>query len=324
MEWNQLRTFLTAAREENFSRAAAILHTSQPSLSQTIKRLEEELGYPLFDREGKHIRLNESGKVWMQTVSQMEEMYENTKLRLEEAHGKPHPQVSIHIGCASTVLPGLLQFLRERDPRIQYEIHQWNVVGENREKDIRILAELPESTRYPESAGETESAGKPESAGHLESAGKPEAEGRLESAGHTIVLLEEPIMLAVPAGHSLLRLQEITLTDLEKEEFINLNSNWALTREIAQEMKRLRFTPKVTMWVDNPNLMRELLKAHMGIAFVPALSWKSFAGEEVVIRPVKGCAMKRYVYLQTPERAYMTREQKECVKGIREYFQRLS
>lgn len=116
------------------------------------------------------------------------------------------------------------------------------------------------------------------------------------------------------------RLEEISLKDLEKEEFISLNNNWAHTRYIAHEMKRMRFTPRVTTWVDNPNLLRELLKEHMGIAFVPSLSWKSFAGEEVVMRPVKGCSMNRYVYLKTPERTYLTREQKECIKGIKEYY----
>lgn len=287
MEWHRLHTFMVAAKEENFSRAAELLHTSQPSLSQTIKRLEEELGYPLFEREGKHIRLNESGRIWLHTIQQMEELYDNTRLRLEESHRKSHPQVSIYIGCASTVLTGLLQFLRERNPGIQYQIHQWNVIGENTDKDIRILAELP------------------------------------EMAENYSVLLEEPIMLAVPVGHHLLALPQITLKDLEKEEFISLNNNWAHSRKLALEMKKMHFTPRVTMWVDNPNLMRELLRAHMGIAFIPALSWKSFAGEEVAIRPVKGCEMNRYVYLQIPEKSYLTREQKECVKGIEEYFKQL-
>ncbi len=291
MEWNQLHTFLVAAREENFSRAAELLHTSHPSLSQTIKRLEEDLGYSLFEREGKHIRLNESGRIWMYTVQQMEELYDNTKVRLEEMHDKSHPQVSIYLGCASTLLIGLLQFLRERNPGVQYQIHQWNVTGESKDKDIQILSELPETGGLQESVS---------------------------------ILFEESVVLAVPAKHRLLSLEEITLKDLEKEGFISLNNNWALTRYITAEMTRMHFTPRVTMWVDNPNLMRELLKEHMGIAFVPSLSWKSFAGEEVVMRPVKGCSLYRYVYLRTPEKAYLTREQKECIKGIKEYFARLS
>lgn len=285
MEWNQLHTFLVAAQEENFSRAAAVLHTSQPSLSQTVKRLEEELGYPLFDREGKHIYLNDSGRIWMQTVLQMEELYDNTRIRLEELHGRQHPEVSIYIGCASTLLPGLLNFLRSRNPGIQYQIHQWNDVNGAREKEIEISAVA-------------------------------------ENRENSCVLLKEQIQLAIPAGHRLLEKDEITLRDLEEEDFISLNSNWALSRDIRQEMDRIRFVPKVTMWVDNPNLMRELLKAGMGIAFVPSVTWHAFAGEEVHIRPVKECNVMRYVYLRTPEGVHLTREQKECIKGIEEFFRR--
>ena len=47
-------------------------------------------------------------------------------------------------------------------------------------------------------------------------------------------------------------------------------------------------------------------------------------GEEVVMRPVKGCNMNRYVYLKTPEKTYLTKEQKECIKGIKEFFAGLS
>ncbi len=286
MEWNQLQTFLVAAREENFSKAAELLYTSQPALSKTIKRLEEELGYPLFEREGKRIRLNEFGCVWVETMGQMERMFEETKVRLEEAGGRPHPKVQICVNCASALLPGLLQFLRNRNSEVEYQIFQWNVMNDQQDKSIRILAEKPEREQYD-------------------------------------ILLEEPIMLAVPAGHGLAEAEEISLKDLEKEEFVSLNSNWELSRTIMRELSKLGFAPKVTMWLDNPNLMRELLRQHMGIAFVPAVTWSSFAGEEVVIRPVKGWGTKRYVYLQMPDSAYLTREQKECAEGIKEYFKQI-
>ena len=53
--WNQINNFVAVARTENMSEAAELLHISQPSLSQTIKRLEEELGFPLFERRGKRL-----------------------------------------------------------------------------------------------------------------------------------------------------------------------------------------------------------------------------------------------------------------------------
>lgn len=284
MEWNQLQKFLAVAREENMSKAAELLDTSQPSLSQTIKRLEEELGYELFVREGKRIRLNESGKVMMQTVIQMDELMQNTRLRLEELNGMKHSEVSIHIGTASTLLPELLLYLKKRNPQIQYRIHQWKAENPDVEDDIQILA------------------------------------GSIGNPRNDEILLIEEILLALPANHSLLKKEKILLSDLKQEEFINLNEHWELGREITREMNRRLFTPKMTMLVDNPNMMRELLKYHLGIAFVPSVSWHDFAGEEIIIRPVEDFELKRAIYLRTKPRKYLTREQKECILGIKEFF----
>lgn len=61
MDFHQLTYFNTVATLQNMSRASEILHVSQPSLSKKISKLEEELGYPLFDRNGKNLTLNSAG-----------------------------------------------------------------------------------------------------------------------------------------------------------------------------------------------------------------------------------------------------------------------
>ena len=61
MNLEQLRYFVTIAQLENVSRAAEIYHLSQSSLSKMISKMENELGTPLFERNGKRIRLNAAG-----------------------------------------------------------------------------------------------------------------------------------------------------------------------------------------------------------------------------------------------------------------------
>ena len=292
MEWNQLQRFLEVAKEENFSKAANKLQVSQPALSQMIKRLEEELGYPLFVRDGKHIRLNESGWIFMQAVAQMEMSMQNTRLRLEELNGIHHPEVAVRFSSASTILPQLLLYLKERNPQIRYRIYQLQREDDTEIADICIAAG-PVGMEIPREKG-----------------------GKKENT----ILLEEEILLALPKNHILNRKKNLTMADLGSEEFICLNEQWELGREISAELNKLLFTPKMTMFVDNPNMMRELLKAGLGIAFVPAISWKSFAGEEIVLRPVEGFRLKRNIYLQTGTSKYITKEQKECIHGIKEFF----
>ena len=285
MEWNQLQKFLVVAREENFSKAAAQLNMTQPSLSQTIKRLETELGYQLFIRDGKKIRLNESGKLFLQTIIEMNELMENTRLKLEEMNNIHHPKVTILFATASKQLPDLLLYLKKRNPQTQYQIHQWQKDKNFDDVDIQLL-----------SCAQTE---------HL-----------LESDE---ILLSEKILLALPDNHPLLYKEKIFVKDLQHEDFISLNEYWELGRIVKREMERNLVEPNETMVVDNPNMLRELLNAQLGIAFVPTLSWDNL-GKNITLREVEGIHLKRTIYLRAKSHKYLTQEQKECISGIKEYF----
>ena len=64
MELRHLRYFVAAAEAENVSRAAVKLHVSQPGISRQIRDLEAEIGFPLFERSPKSLKLTEAGKVF--------------------------------------------------------------------------------------------------------------------------------------------------------------------------------------------------------------------------------------------------------------------
>src|SRR5437588_11179206 len=71
MDINQLEVVLAVAREKSFSRAAESLHRTQPAVSQAIRRLELELGEPLFDRSSKDGTLTAAGRVLLDFSQQM-------------------------------------------------------------------------------------------------------------------------------------------------------------------------------------------------------------------------------------------------------------
>lgn len=85
MEIQQFRYFLEAARYENLTKAAEDLHIAQPALSQSIKRLETELGVSLFDRKNHRIELNEQGKLLKKRLIPILESIDNLKDELWES-----------------------------------------------------------------------------------------------------------------------------------------------------------------------------------------------------------------------------------------------
>ena len=87
MELLQLKYFLYLARNEHVSRTAEQLHISQPSLSSTIKRLEQELGVPLFEKKGRNIVLSEYGKIYLNYVESAFALLENGERALRTKKG---------------------------------------------------------------------------------------------------------------------------------------------------------------------------------------------------------------------------------------------
>ena len=71
MELNQIKQFRLIAGTESISEAAKLLFIAQPSLSQTLKRLEAKIGTPLFDRKGRKIVLNEAGKIFLKNCDEI-------------------------------------------------------------------------------------------------------------------------------------------------------------------------------------------------------------------------------------------------------------
>jgi DNA-binding transcriptional LysR family regulator len=101
MELRHLRYFIGVGEEQHFGRAAARLRVAQPALSRQIKDLEGELGFALFDRLPRGVRLNEAGKLFLTDARRILGDIDEAKLRAERiAHGKAG---TLRVGIATAV-----------------------------------------------------------------------------------------------------------------------------------------------------------------------------------------------------------------------------
>lgn len=101
MELFQIRYVLAAAETLNFTRAAERCHVSQPALTKAVKGLEEELGSPIFSREGKRIRLSDFGRSILPTLRQMNDQAERAKIIAQDF--RLLHKVPVRLGVLATI-----------------------------------------------------------------------------------------------------------------------------------------------------------------------------------------------------------------------------
>lgn len=124
MDFRDLRYFEVIATEDNLGRAAERLFRTQPALTKCIDRLEADLGTPLFEKNGRHMRLTEAGAVLLGRARQLAIMAEDTAREVREhASGL---RGTIRIGCVPTLaellLPLVFQHLLAEAPEVKVEL----------------------------------------------------------------------------------------------------------------------------------------------------------------------------------------------------------
>src|SRR5205807_8572870 len=90
MQIHQLRYFCAVARTGSFTRAAQHEHLAQPSLSQQVRKLEDELGTRLFDRLGRTVRLTQMGEVFLPRAEAILRQVSAAKLEIQEMRSEEH------------------------------------------------------------------------------------------------------------------------------------------------------------------------------------------------------------------------------------------
>src|SRR5437016_14680553 len=116
MELRHLRYFVAVAEAENVSRAALKLHVSQPGLSRQIRDLEEELGFLLFERSAKSVRLTEAGRVFLTEARAVLQRVEDAvkAARAVAAGGRGELNVGYAPSLTARILPATLRAFQSR------------------------------------------------------------------------------------------------------------------------------------------------------------------------------------------------------------------
>ena len=248
MELLQLKYFCDAAKTQNFSQTAKKFMVPPSDISQTVKRLEKELGVALFSRHANRIVLNENGKRFLEEVSDAIETIENAAFLFSKNE-----------------ISGALRICINTNRRI---------VMQAAEK-FRVL--------YPQVTLSIKSGADPSAEQFdLIFANEPIDDPQYTSKK----MFSEEILLAVNAKNPLHHAKTIGREDLCLQNFITMNESnslFRITREICAEYG---FLPHIVIQSDDPFYIRKCVELGLGVAFIPSFSWKGQFSDQIVLKKV--------------------------------------
>ena len=124
MELQQLQYFMVAAQYEHITKAANSLHIAQPALSQSIKRLEQELGVKLFDRRKGGITLSAPGKLLVEELKPIMKSLDDLPKKLADTARKQHMTIHINVLAASVLVTNCIIAYKEKHPDVNFQFVQ--------------------------------------------------------------------------------------------------------------------------------------------------------------------------------------------------------
>ncbi len=290
MEVHQLRYVVAVARTGSFSRAAGDCHISQPSLSQQVRKLEEELGERLFERDRRRTRLTSSGERFITRAARILDELAEAQREASETHTITRGQVSI--GLLPTIAPDFLPprvgEFTGRHPGVQVVIH---------EDTTSALASLVSSYEVD-----------------LAIASLP-----LRDAVFEIVpLFAEELLLAVPPSHPLALKKSITARDLESSAFVLMKEGHCLGDQTLQFCHQSGLQPRVISRSAQVETIRRLVHAGLGISLVPKMAASHPAPGEPVYRSLRAPQPQRTIVAFWNRRRPLSRAAAAFLEALRE------
>ena len=272
LELHQLRYFRAVASTGSFTRAAEQQRIAQPSLSQQIRKLEDELGVRLFERLGRSIRLTPYGEALLNEVNAILQHVTSAEAAItalqDGVRGK------IRVGAIPTILPFYLAprlaKFRDRHPEIEIVLTEdmtRGLVERLQTGDLDIaLAALP--VKNPEIVCSE--------------------------------LFREPLMVAVGREHRLAKSAAVDLADVRHERMLLLKDGHCFRQDVLTACTRAKVEFQSIFESDQFASIFPLVASGFGVSLVPAMACSQ--AKDCKILPLEKPAFRRIGYAQARRR----------------------
>ena len=286
MDVRQLRYFLVTAQLEHVTHAARKLSIAQPALSQSLHRLEAELGVKLFTREGRNLRLTEEGVYLKDRLSPIVSELDSACADLEAFAKAKANTVNLCIATASVIAVDAIGTFASQHAETRFDVNRDDASPRN---DIII-----DTVRNAD--------------------GKS---GRTEIANSRADFTER-VCIAIPASRP--HGKTIALDELADARFISLAGSRRF-RSICDELCANRgFEPDVMFESDNPAVVRKMISLSLGVGFWPERSWGPVDGDDVIVLPLTDDGFSRTIHLELTPRGLEKETARTFFEHLVEHF----
>lgn len=292
MEWQQIEYFQMVAYMQHMTKAAEALSISQPALSRSIARLEDELGVSLFERQGRNIILNRYGELFLKRANRILKEFEEAKQEIQDLLDPEYGEVSLGFlhTLGVNMIPDIIREFQHHHPNTKIKLYQNNNVSLLKQLDSGEidLCLLHRSFNEP----------------HIE----------------WVKLWNEELFLMVPASHRLAAYDSITLDAIKNEPFIILKEGFEL-RKIADRLCReAGFAPHITFEGEEVTTLAGLVAAGLGVALLP--DQKDIDSSKVAKLHVRWPSCERQIGLSWYEGRYLSPTATQFKEFVLKHYKR--
>ena len=269
MELSQLEVFLTVARERTFSRAAEKLFRTQSAVSQTIRKLEDELGEALLDRSSREGVLTDAGKVLLEYAEKLINLRSEASESLTELRELQKGRLIIAANEFTVLylLPVLAEF-RRLHPMIRITIER--ALGSHIPDDVlRYGVEFGVLSYEPQ-----------------------------ESNLHSLIVYLDELVFIVPPNHPLAATPQVSIRQLGAESFVAHIVSSPYREKVIQLFKTHKTPLHMDLELPTLQAIKQFVAMGNGVAFVPEISVETeLARGELVRISVRELQLKRKLRL---------------------------
>ncbi len=292
MNLNQLKYIVAIADELNISKAAQKLYVSQPSLSQCIQNIENELGTKIFDRSTTPLKITYAGEVYVNWARNILNSSEEINRQIADISGQKNIKLVIGISPyrSTCILPSVIKQFKELYPQsyILIEEHPTSILHSLMDDGkIDLLIDTP----HPDTIDYT-----------------------------SIPLIKENIFLEVPDSWDVLE-DEIDLKEFSEKPFIMLSKEQLLGKAARDYCLKNGFEPKIVLECHTIETAHSFVKQGLGAAFVPELFMKYWDDGKNYYK-IKGFSPDRQFCVIYSNKRYLPDASKDFIKILDDFLHR--